>query len=713
MTNKPDCAWLLSDIESIPKNNLKVMSTFACGGGSSMGYKRAGCTVVAANDIDPEMAWHYQYNLHPPRYYLCPIRDLLTAQLPDELFALDILDGSPPCFAAGTMILTRRGLVPIEDVHEGDMVVTHRGRWRKVTGTTRKEAHIVSVRGHGHPGIATTLNHSFYVRHQTYVWNYERGSYIRGLEQPVWKDIGECLPNEMRGHKGEAWFWGMLRRYPEDIIPEIRRCNVRSAEIELNSDVFWIVGLWLGDGWLRAGRVSMKSNASRGEVLICAGKHEAHIVRDRMVRSKLPFSEAEMRTTIRFTICHKGFAEWLEEDFGRGAKGKTVPYWAFGMAEELRQAILDGYIFADGHGETDTKFTACSVSWSLILGISMIARTLGIATSVRCITRENNNQIENRTVNVAGAVYTIAGYDKPRSFIIEEDYCWARIKKIADQDRGTVYNIHVEEDESYVADGLIVHNCSTFSMAGSREKTWGKEKHFREGQAKQVLSDLFFDYLDMVERLKPKVAIAENVKGMLIGNAKGYTKLIMARFKEIGYRPQLFLLNAADCGVPQKRERVFFCALRNDLDRPLLKLAPSHRWISAGEATRDIQELTAEEMDDTENTPLQVKFWKLTKPGSNFSDAVESVTGKSSWFNNVRMHKDQPAFTLSSQPHKYHHWNQPRFFSYREWKRLGSFPDDYHAKTDKIGKYMIGMSVPPKMTEAVARAVIDQWLLPS
>ena len=95
--------------------------------------------------------------------------------------------------------------------------------------------------------------------------------------------------------------------------------------------------------------------------------------------------------------------------------------------------------------------------------------------------------------------------------------------------------------------------CSTFSMAGSREKSWGKDKHFREGQAKQVLSDLFFDYLKLVERLKPRVAIAENVKGMILGNAKGYTKLVMQRFKEIGYRPQLLLINAADCGVPQRR----------------------------------------------------------------------------------------------------------------------------------------------------------------
>ena len=59
------------------------------------------------------------------------------------------------------------------------------------------------------------------------------------------------------------------------------------------------------------------------------------------------------------------------------------------------------------------------------------------------------------------------------------------------------------------------------------------------------------------------------------------------------------------------------------------------------------------------------------------------------------------------------HWGEPRTLTFREWKRLGSFPDDYQAKTDKIGKYMIGMSVPPKMTEQVARAVIDQWLQPT
>jgi DNA (cytosine-5)-methyltransferase 1 len=347
---KADVAWNLSSLSSVPSNGVKVMSTFACGGGSSMGYKLAGCTIVAANDIDPEMAWHYKHNLNPPLYYLCPIRDLLTADLPPELFALDILDGSPP--------------------------------------------------------------------------------------------------------------------------------------------------------------------------------------------------------------------------------------------------------------------------------------------------------------------------------------------------------------------------CSTFSMAGSREDSWGKDKHFREGQAKQVLSDLFFDFLDLAERLRPKVVIAENVKGMIIGNAKGYTKLVMERLRAIGYRPQLFLVNAADCGVPQKRERVFFCAVRDDIAAPPLKLAPKARWVTVWDACWDVQDLTPEEVANTRPGPCDLKWWSLTKPGESYSVANKRTEGKDGWWIHVKLNAYAPACTLHGQPHVIKHWSERRTLTLREWKRLGSFPDDYHAKTDRIGKYMIGMSVPPRMTEQVARAVVSQWLQP-
>ena len=95
-------------------------------------------------------------------------------------------------------------------------------------------------------------------------------------------------------------------------------------------------------------------------------------------------------------------------------------------------------------------------------------------------------------------------------------------------------------------------------MSGSREKAWGKKKKFREGQSEQILDDLFFHYIDLAFKLRPKVVVAENVKGMLMGNAKGYVKQIIGLLGTAGYDVQLFLLNGASMGLPQKRERVFF-----------------------------------------------------------------------------------------------------------------------------------------------------------
>lgn len=250
--------------------------------------------------------------------------------------------------------------------------------------------------------------------------------------------------------------------------------------------------------------------------------------------------------------------------------------------------------------------------------------------------------------------------------------------------------------------------CSTFSMAGSREKAWGKEKFFREGQSKQVLSDLFFDYLDLVEHLRPKVAIAENVKGMILGNAKGYTKMVMQRFKEIGYRPQLFLINAADCGVPQKRERVFFCAIREDIDVPMLSITPNHSWVTVEAATSDLQVLTTEEIEETKATQTDFIFWPGTKPGDSYAAEWLRIRGKPSGFNMSKLDRQQPAPTIIATD-VVRHWSQCRKLTFREWKRLGTFPDDYQAKTPSIGKYMIGMSVPPRMTATVAKAICEQW----
>jgi len=251
--------------------------------------------------------------------------------------------------------------------------------------------------------------------------------------------------------------------------------------------------------------------------------------------------------------------------------------------------------------------------------------------------------------------------------------------------------------------------CSTFSIAGKREKVWGVDKHFREGQAKQVLSDLFFDFINLAARLKPKVVIAENVKGMIVGNAKGYTKMILKRFNEIGYDCQIFLVNAADCGVPQKRERVFFCCVRNDLKKRKLKLSFKNKWIGPKQACNDLQELTEKEKKETKATPMDLKWWPKTMSGSSYEEAVIQSGKKPAYWNYKKLHKDRPSFTATASDFL-RHWGECRKLTFREWKRIGSFPDDYLAENDRIGKYMVGMSVPPFMVKEVSKQIYNQWL---
>lgn len=95
--------WWLKDLGEVEKNGYKVFSTFSCGGGSTMGYKLAGFTVLGNCEIDPEMEAVYVENHHPKHTFLMDIRDFNDlGEYPEELKDLDILDGSPPCSVFST-----------------------------------------------------------------------------------------------------------------------------------------------------------------------------------------------------------------------------------------------------------------------------------------------------------------------------------------------------------------------------------------------------------------------------------------------------------------------------------------------------------------------------------------------------------------------------------------------------------------------------------
>ena len=245
--------------------------------------------------------------------------------------------------------------------------------------------------------------------------------------------------------------------------------------------------------------------------------------------------------------------------------------------------------------------------------------------------------------------------------------------------------------------------CSVFSTAGCREKKWGSEHAFREGQAVQRLDDLFFDFIDTAKKLKPKVVVAENVKGLIIGKAKGYVKEIFKAFADAGYDCQLFLLNAAKMGVPQRRERTFFLARRKDLNLSPIKLNFDEPIISIREAISAVQsadKITWLSLKDR-------KLWERVKPGQSLGKAHP----KGYRFGVVKSNPYMPAPTATANDAPAH-WLEPRRLTTPELIRIQSFPDDYNF--DKLDPaYVCGMSVPPFMIQRLAKQVAKQWLLPT
>lgn len=256
--------------------------------------------------------------------------------------------------------------------------------------------------------------------------------------------------------------------------------------------------------------------------------------------------------------------------------------------------------------------------------------------------------------------------------------------------------------------------CSSFSMAGNRESDWGKDKVFREGQAMQVLDTLFFDFIELAKKLQPKIVIAENVKGLLLGNAQSYVIQIYKDLEDAGYYVQHFLMDASKMGVPQKRERVFFIALRKDLAFKFLKQVDMFNIQPELHLNFNVQPINFGKISDYEGKKLTehaLKAWMCRKKGDkSISDSKIHAGMKPSDFNNQYAFDDKVLTTVTAQGNcKFILFDKPIYISNMELIKAATFPLDYDFGKLQPG-YMVGMSVPPVMTAQIAHQLYKQWI---
>ena len=281
--------------------------------------------------------------------------------------------------------------------------------------------------------------------------------------------------------------------------------------------------------------------------------------------------------------------------------------------------------------------------------------------------------------------------------------------------------------------------CSAFSVAGKLSQTkggkhsdsWGQTKKYSDGKMVENIEDLFFEFLRVANDIKPKVIVAENVKGLTVGEAKQYYNKITNGFEKIGYDVTSKVLDSRYFGVSQTRARVIFIAVREDIvsDVGLNFMTIGHVFPKENPNVIALKDALIDlEYDPEEVKYLTEKFsnsagWKCT--GSRMPKDPDKVLSgmdyhpKGHHFNLKRVSQYVPAPTITAMGSSetstagLFHWAEPRKLTLGELKRVMSLPDDFKL----TGKWAqkaerIGRMVPPLMMRAIASSVYENVLKP-
>ena len=243
--------------------------------------------------------------------------------------------------------------------------------------------------------------------------------------------------------------------------------------------------------------------------------------------------------------------------------------------------------------------------------------------------------------------------------------------------------------------------CTTFSSVGLREESWGKKKKFREGQAEQTLDDLSFVLIKTGAKLRPKVMIIENVEGLTLGAAWSYVQKIYKQLHDIGYQVKHWLLKGETMGVPQTRHRVFFIAVRNDIDFDLDNLDMSFNYepIKYGEIKEGYGKTVAK--GSQYHTCLHI----AKESDKSIGDVLGRTGKKVTCFSDKIVWEGDVMPTIVANTNVFRGTDKTRI-SAADIVHSQTFPEDYDFCGCKVG-YICGMSVPPIMIKRIVIRLIE------
>lgn len=463
---------------------------------------------------------------------------------------IDVLTGGFPCFKSGTRVMTEKGIKAIEKISIGDMILTKEGRYMPCNAVMNKETNkIIGVKAQGmYEPLITTPSHPFFIKRNK-------------ASDPIWVNANDIVNGDMVAY----------------------RCIDGDYKIK-NKEYWYMVGRFLGDGWILDGKRKSKIekghrgsriNSFNHKVVICCNKNEREDLKSIISKAGYKYTLSPDTTVDKFIICNKELTDELKK-YGRYAIGKKLSKESFQLEYSRKKALFDGWLSADGYIEKNGSYKVTTISKELVMDMAIIARDV-----YKCpvsISKKTVNRIcviEGRKVN-EHPQFCLTVSNSNRYGFYEDGFVWCLVKKVFSELRHTkVYNIGVLNDETYTANGITVHNCQPFSVAGKRK---GKEDD----------RYLWPEMLRVIREIQPTWVVGENVGGIVSMVQPGtqvemggetslfeedyYTKeeqeyVVETVCKSLeceGYSVQPLLIPACAVGAPHRRDRIWFVAHRTD-----------------------------------------------------------------------------------------------------------------------------------------------------
>ena len=259
--------------------------------------------------------------------------------------------------------------------------------------------------------------------------------------------------------------------------------------------------------------------------------------------------------------------------------------------------------------------------------------------------------------------------------------------------------------------------CQGFSTIGKRVSSDPEKR-----MAHDPRNDLVITYTQIIRKVRPKFVVMENVKGILTRSGGSYINTVLSELRDAGYNVDYRVLNMADYGVPQIRERVII--LGNRIGRPVRFPMPDHSedggggllpWMPCGEVLSDIASLGDDPAFNhvaLRHTSTNIARYRMIPEGGRLPETMLPPEIYRKNFGNTfkRLHHARPALTMVPGNDAFPiHPTLDRSLTVREAARIQTFPDSMvFCGNRRQQGHQVGNAVPPMFAEKLARFLCDE-----